>query len=68
MILSEEAIVSQPETALPPEPSTRHISPAPEDFENRPAPLLFLWPVAWLVLGTALAAVLWARGWPIFGH
>lgn len=62
-------MVSQPEdVALPPEPSARHITPAPEDFETRPAALLFLWPVAWLVLATALAAVLWARGWPPFAH
>jgi hypothetical protein len=65
----QEPIVSQSEhVALPPEPSVRHITPAPEDFENQPAPLLYLWPVAWMGLGTALAALLWARGWPLFGH
>ena len=41
---------------LPPEPDTRHITPAPEDFASPPGLGSLLWPVFWILM----IAVLWA--------
>lgn len=54
---------------LPPAPAQRHITPAPEDFENLPGPGALLWPVVWMGLGALLIVVLLRGGWPAFhGH
>lgn len=53
----------------PPAPAQRHITPAPEDFENLPGPGALLWPVVWIGLGALLVVVLLRGGWPAFhGH
>jgi hypothetical protein len=48
---------------LPPEPEVRHITPAPEDFENPPALSRYLWPIFWAALAAVLYLVAAHRGW-----
>jgi len=53
---------------LPPEPRTRDISPAPEDYEGASPPRHFTWPLAWMLAAMLLAGALLAQAWPVFGH
>lgn len=48
---------------LPPPPAVRHITPAPEDFENPPPFASYLWPLFWCGLAGVLIVVLAAYGW-----
>lgn len=54
--------------ALPPVPSARCITPAPEDFEVRTPLGRMLWPLGWLVIGAVLSGLLWVQGWPQINH
>ena len=48
---------------LPPAPAVRHITPAPEDFENPPAIRNLLWPLVWIALAGLCWKVVEAAGW-----
>jgi hypothetical protein len=49
---------------LPPEPTTRSITPAPADYATAlPMPRL-LWPLLWFAVFALLLATLRAAGWP----
>ena len=49
--------------ALPPAPAVRHITPAPEDFENPPAFASYIWPIFWCGLAGVLISLLYCYGW-----
>lgn len=51
------------ELDLPPAPATRHITPAPEDFENLPPLLKYLWPIGWIVLCVLIWVSFSNAGW-----
>ena len=48
---------------LPPEPTEREITPAPEDFANPPALANLVWPAFWIVVIGVLASVCYCVGW-----
>jgi hypothetical protein len=48
---------------LPPEPTTRSITPAREDFENPPPLGTLLWPAFWIGVGVVLIAMCLEFGW-----
>ena len=48
---------------LPPPPSVRSITPAPEDFQQLPGPSAMLWPLVWAALAVLLLVGLFAGGW-----
>jgi hypothetical protein len=49
--------------ALPPEPTTRSITPAPEDFVVLPGANALVWPLVWMAAAGLLVASLLASGW-----
>ena len=53
---------------LPSEPTTRHITPAPEDYEEGSPPTHLVWPLAWMLGAALFSGVLLSRAWPLFGH
>ena len=56
-------------SALPSAPERRSITPAPEDYRERPSLARLLWPVVGLGLTVLLLVAVQARGWPAFeGH
>jgi hypothetical protein len=50
---------------LPPEPSERWITPAPEDFAAPPPAGALLWPLLWFAVAALLVVVL-SGTWPEF--
>ena len=48
---------------LPPEPSTRSITPARADFENPPPLPTLIWPAFWIGVGVVLVALCLKFGW-----
>jgi hypothetical protein len=59
------------ELELPPEPQTRHITPAAEDYQSPITLMQVVWPTVWLVVAAALFFVVQHAGWPAFdvvGH
>jgi hypothetical protein len=51
--------------ALPPEPTERSITPAPEDFATTPPFASLMWPVAWAALAALLIVCVRAHGWHV---
>ena len=57
------------ELDLPAAPETRRITPAPQDFENPPAFLAYLWPLGWIAICLAVYFTLADAGWHAWhGH
>ena len=52
---------------LPPEPETRHISAAPEDYASPITLRQVVWPTVWLVAAVGLLLIVRQLGWPPFG-
>lgn len=48
---------------FPPEPAVRHVTPAPEDFDNPPGFANYVWPIFWVGVIGVLVAVVCAGGW-----
>ncbi len=54
---------------FPPVPAVRHITPAPEDFENPPGFANYVWPIFWCGLAGVLIMILGCYGWhEVAGH
>ena len=53
---------------LPPVPSERYITPAPEDFENPPAIPNLLWPLLWIGVAYLCWRAVQAVGWLDYAH
>ena len=52
---------------IPPAPLERHITPAPEDFQNLPGARALVVPILWCALAGLLVAVLLSGGWGLHG-
>ena len=50
--------------AFPPAPEPRSITPAPEDYAERPKASAYLWPVFWIAATVVLGWVVVTSGWP----
>jgi hypothetical protein len=48
---------------IPPEPKSRSITPAPEDFASRSPLRSLLWPLGWLVAAFLLWTAVAGHGW-----
>lgn len=51
---------------LPPAPAVRTITPAPEDYAQRPSAAAYLWPLGWMAVAVALWKIVEALGWTPF--
>lgn len=64
-----EVTMTDQDTQPTPTPTVRRsITPAPEDFRERPGGRALLWPFLWLGVAAALWASVHAVGWWPFEH